>query len=68
MSGPVIDFDWLRSLHQHKRLHLTTSQGMAGTVHMGGSAEAMVSHLIRLAEVGQKLEMATAAAVRVQHR
>lgn len=68
MPGPEIDFAWLRSLHEHKRLRLTTGMGMAGTVHMGGSPEAMVSHLIRLAEVGQKLEIATAAAVRVNQQ
>jgi hypothetical protein len=64
MLSPPIDFAWLKQLHQSKRMQLTFSAGMAGRVHLNDSPEALVSELLRLAEIGQKLEIAAAAQVK----
>ena len=37
---------------------------MAGRVHLNDSPEALVTELLRLAEIGQKLEIATAEQVK----
>jgi len=64
MLSPPIDFAWLKQLHHSKRMQLTFSAGMAGRVHLNDSPEALVTELLRLAEIGQKLEIATAAQVK----
>lgn len=56
LQHPVIDFDWLASVHEGKRLQLTTSVGLSGLVHMNGSSTDLVSELIRLARLGQTAE------------
>ena len=60
MLSPPIDFVWLKQLHLSKRMQLTFSVGMSGRVHLNDSPEALVTELLRLAEIGQKLELATA--------
>ena len=64
MLSPPIDFDWLKELHSRKPLQLSFTVGMAGQVHLNGSPQALVTELLRLAEIGQKLEIATAEQVR----
>jgi hypothetical protein len=66
MTRPMIDFVWLKNLQTHKGLQLTTCETPAGTVHVDGQPAAFVTELIRLAEIGQKLEIATAGAVATQ--
>ncbi|GLK49656.1 hypothetical protein GCM10017620_26290 [Brevundimonas intermedia] len=62
MARPMIDFAWLKNLQARKGRQLTTCETPAGTVHVDGQPDAFVAALIRLAEIGQKLEVATAAA------
>nr|WP_316628243.1 hypothetical protein [uncultured Brevundimonas sp.] len=64
MLSPPVDFAWLKQLHHNKRMRLTFGAGMAGCVHLNDSPEALVSELIRLAEIGQKIEIATGEKVR----
>ena len=60
---PIVDFTWLKALQARKGLQLTTCETPAGKVHVDGQPAAFVAELIRLAEIGQKLEIATAGAV-----
>ena len=62
-GDPIIDFAWLKALQARKGLQLTTLETPAGAVHVDGKPQAFAAELIRLAEIGQKLEIATAAAV-----
>lgn len=64
MSRPRIDFAWLRATHAAKRLQLVTGVGLTGTVQIDGDAQAFVAELIRLAEIGQKLEIQTGERVK----
>ncbi|WP_438852461.1 hypothetical protein [Brevundimonas nasdae] len=57
MSRPKIDFEWLKATHARKQLQLTTGVGLSGTVHLDNDPQAFVTELIRLAEIGQKLEI-----------
>lgn len=60
MLSPPIDFEWLKDLHRAKRMQLSFSVGMSGLVHLNDDPQALVSELLRLAEIGQKLEIQTA--------
>ncbi|PZU74104.1 MAG: hypothetical protein DI531_08000 [Brevundimonas sp.] len=64
MLSPPIDFDWLKALHREKRLQLTFGVGMQGFVAVNNDPQALVTEILRLAEIGQKLEIETAATVR----
>ena len=67
-QGMTIDFEWLRQIHDAKRLRLATTVGLDGSVHIGGCPQLLVSELIRLAEIGQKLEQRTAVRVLAPER
>lgn len=62
-GDPIVDFSWLKKLQARKGLQLITCETPAGKVHVDGQPAAFVAELIRLAEIGQKLETATAGAV-----
>lgn len=62
---PTLDFGTLKDLHARKRLQLQTSVGLTGTAHLDNDPVALVTELIRLAEIGQKVEQQ--AAVKVLH-
>lgn len=59
-GDPIVDFTWLKELQARKGLQLTTCETPAGKVPVDGQPAAFVAELIRLAEIGQKLEIATA--------
>ena len=63
-GDPIVDFSWLKELQVRKGLQLVTCETPAGKVHVDGQPAAFVAELIRLAEIGQKLEIATAETVR----
>lgn len=63
-GDPIVDFNWLKDLQARKGLQLTTCETPAGAVHVDGQPTVFVAELIRLAEIGQKLEIATAESVR----
>ena len=63
-GDPIVDFTWLKDLQARKGLQLTTCETPAGKVHVDGHPAAFVAELIRLAEIGQKLEIATAETVK----
>lgn len=56
LQKPALDLDWLSEIHVRKRLELTMSTGLSGTVHLNGSSHNLVTELIRLARVGQAAE------------
>lgn len=59
----TLDLTTLKDLHARKRLQLQTSVGLSGTVHLNNDPAALVTELIRLAEIGQKIEQQTAVKV-----
>lgn len=58
-----VDFVWLKNLQARTGLQLATCDQPMGLVHVDGQPAAFVAELIRLAEIGQKLEIATAVAI-----
>ncbi|MDO9607265.1 MAG: hypothetical protein Q7J26_01970 [Brevundimonas sp.] len=64
MSRPRIDFVWLRKQHLFTGLRLVTNETPAGQLAINDDPAAFVSELIRLAEIGQKLEIATGERVK----
>lgn len=67
-GDPIIDFAWLKALQARKGLQLVTAETPPGIVHVDGKPEAFTAELIRLAEIGHKLETATAISVRRSRR
>lgn len=65
-GDPIVSFTWLRDLQARKGLQLTTCETPAGAVHVDGQPAAFVAELIRLAEIGQKIEVGVASAVVIQ--
>lgn len=64
MSYPRIDFVWLKTQHLVKGLRVVTNETPAGQLAIDDDPAAFVSELIRLAEIGQKLEIATGERVK----
>lgn len=51
-----LDVDQLVSLHHSKRLRLATTVGVQGFVNLDGDPELLISELLRLAKMGQRVE------------
>lgn len=64
MSKPPIDFDWLRRLHIEKGLQVVIMGEPSGVLAIDSHPGAFATELIRLAEIGQKLEIQTAEVVK----
>lgn len=51
-----LDVDQLVVLHEQKRLRLATTIGRQGFVDIDGDPELLITELLRLAKMGQRVE------------
>lgn len=63
IRDPIIDFAWLKEQRARKGLRLVTEEEPAGILVVDNKPGAFVAELMRLAEIGQRIEAATDAKV-----